>query len=252
MRNQARIFLAAVMYYTRIPCPAWADHSDWHREKSAVYLPLIGWIAGGSSAVVFWMASQLFPVSLSLVFAIAASVLVTGAIHEDGFADACDGFGGGWTREQVLDIMKDSRIGTFGVVGIVFILAFKYLILIQFPTAVVPVLFIAGHSLSRIAPVSLMQYMDYARNKNEGKVAALKLDTAELGIAFTWGILPLTLFGQWIYAVLIVPVLLTAFLMGLYFRKKIHGYTGDCLGAAQQVSEVVFYLSVYVLQWTFT
>ena len=252
MRNQARIFLAAVMYYTQIPCPAWVGHSDWHREKSAVYLPLIGWIAGGSSAVVFWMASQLFPVSLSLVLAIAVSVLVTGAIHEDGFADVCDGFGGGWTREQVLDIMKDSRIGTFGAIGLVFILAVKYLILIQFPTGVMPVLFIAGHSLSRIAPVLLMQHLDYARNENEGKVASQKLDAVELGIAFAWSVLPLFLFDQWIYAVLIVPVLLTAFLMGLYFRKKIYGYTGDCLGAAQQVSEVVFYLSVYLLRWTFT
>lgn len=252
MRNQARIFLAAVMYYTRIPCPAWVDHSERHREKSAVYLPLIGWIAGGSSAVVFWMASELLPVSLSLVLAMAASVLITGAIHEDGFADFCDGFGGGWTREQILDIMKDSRIGTFGVIGIVLILAVKYLTLVQFPTSMIPVLFIAAHSLSRIAPVLLMQFLNYARNENEGKVAVRKLDPLELGIAFVWGTLPLFLFAQWIYGALIVSVLLTAFLMGIYFRTKISGYTGDCLGAAQQVSEVVFYLSVFLLQWIFT
>ena len=96
-----------------------------------MYFPLIGWIVGGFSALIFWASSFLFPVSISIIFSMIASILVTGAFHEDGFADVCDGFGGGWTKEKILEIMKDSRVGSYGVIGMILMLGTKFAVLYQ-------------------------------------------------------------------------------------------------------------------------
>lgn len=127
MKEQFKVFLTAVMFYTRIPCPTWVDHSAEYINKSTRYFPLIGWIVGGFFGVSLFVLNIFFDLQIALVLAIVFSVLLTGAFHEDGFADVCDGFGGGWTKDKILTIMKDSSIGVYGAIGLIGILATKYL-----------------------------------------------------------------------------------------------------------------------------
>src|SRR6187402_617597 len=144
MKEQWKIFLTAVMYFTRInvrkmglyknipPLPDNADvgpsaNEPEYLNKAPLYFPLVGWIVGGVSVLVYLVFSRLLSSDIGVLASMVAGILLTGAFHEDGFADVCDGFGGGWTKENILSIMTDSRVGAFGVIGIISMLAAKYL-----------------------------------------------------------------------------------------------------------------------------
>ena len=119
MKKELHIFFTALMFYTRIPCPKNINHHPDYLNKASRYFPLVGWIVGGISFLIFYMTSFLFSVEIAVLLSMITGVLVTGAFHEDGFADVCDGFGGGWTKEKILMIMKDSAIGAYGAIGLV-------------------------------------------------------------------------------------------------------------------------------------
>jgi len=257
IKEEIKIFFTAIMFYTRIPCPSWVDHAADRLNKATRYFPFIGWIVGGASSMAFLVSSQILPISVSVVLSMAAGIAVTGGFHEDGWADVCDGFGGGWTKERILAIMKDSVIGAYGVIGVVLILLLKYLLLytiaqrgniIEWTLVVV-----AAHSTSRLMGVATIYSHDYVReNENsKAKPVAKALSPGNLLLSLIFGIAPLVAFlNYWVF-ILLVPVFLVKVYMSNYFYKWIGGYTGDCLGAVQQVSEVVFYMSVIVL-WKFT
>ena len=120
---EIRLFFTALMFFTRLPCPAWVGYSESYLNHSARYFPLVGVIVGGIGGLTFWLAQLIWPPSIAVLLSMLATIAVTGAFHEDGLADSCDGFGGGWGKEQVLAIMKDSRLGTFGAIGLGLILA---------------------------------------------------------------------------------------------------------------------------------
>ena len=195
MKHEIRIFLTALVFYTRLPLAGQVGHHPYYLSQATRYLPVVGWLVGALAAVVFLAAGFLFSVSLGLIFSMMATILATGAFHEDGFADVCDGFGGGWTREGILEIMKDSRLGTYGVVGLILLLATAL--------ALIPLL-------------------------------ALALLAAR----------PLLL-------TVLLPLYLLRWYLGRFFSRWIGGYTGDCLGATQQLSEVLIYLTMIGL-WKFT
>ncbi len=119
------------MFYTRIPCPKNIDHNPDYLNKASRYFPLIGWIVGGISFLVYYLSAVLFTNEIAVILALIAGILTTGAFHEDGFADVCDGFGGGWTKEKILMIMKDSAIGAYGAIGVVLLFLLKFQSLIQ-------------------------------------------------------------------------------------------------------------------------
>src|SRR6186713_2527843 len=133
MKKELRIFFTALMFYTRIPCPKNIDHNPDYLNKASRYFPLIGWIVGGICFGVYYLSSFVFSVEIALILSIIAGILTTGAFHEDGFADVCDAFGGGWTKEKILLIMKDSRLGSYGVIGMMAILFCKFLLLKELP-----------------------------------------------------------------------------------------------------------------------
>jgi adenosylcobinamide-GDP ribazoletransferase len=138
LRAHLRLLLLAVQFYTRLPVPAWVGYSDELLNKATVYFPLVGWLVGSVAAGAFMGANFLFRnTELALLLSMVASILLTGAFHEDGFADVCDGFGGGWTPDKILAIMKDSRLGTYGVTGLGLLLAGKFLALRGLPPAAV-------------------------------------------------------------------------------------------------------------------
>jgi len=249
MKREIRVFFTALMFFTRIPCPKWVDHSEEYLNKASKYFPVIGIIIGSVSAFIYWLFQLIFPAEIALIFSMISSVIITGAFHEDGFADVCDGFGGGWTKEKILLIMKDSRLGTFGVIGLGLILLLKWSVLKYFPVNTLMIALVSGHAISRLNAVSLIFTDDYARDDDtsKSKPLATKMSPGELIFAMLFGIAPLILFANVYVLLVLVPLLFVRWYFSRYFKKWIGGYTGDCLGAVQQVSEIVFYLSLILI-----
>ncbi len=258
--REFRIALTALMFFTRIPCSWWIENPQDYLKDSSRYFPLVGWIVGAGAACVLWGAQHLWPLPIAVILSLIVSVLLTGALHEDGFMDVCDGFGGGWTKDRILDIMKDSRVGAFGVLGMGLLTLLKLVTLMTLPASILPIILFAGHSVSRFASISLLYTYEYARADEDSKAgpAVRKMTMAECCFAGFWGLLPLIALAGWsgsvrqtggyVFLLLCVAaVWITRWGMGRYFFRKIGGYTGDCLGAAQQVTEVVLYLVVAAL-----
>lgn len=243
-----KLFLLALSFYSRLPHPQALDYKQL--PQAAVYLPLVGWLVGGVCALVFYLAIWLWPQTTAVILALIIGILLTGALHEDGFADVCDGFGGGMNKTRILEIMKDSHIGVYGFTGLLLLLSLKASVLIEMPAAAVPWVLLAGHSISRLSPLLLMQRYDYAReHQSKASGAVYQPNFRELVFAAAIALLPLALLPA-LSALAIIPALLATLLLGHYFYRRIGGYTGDCLGASQQFAETVFYLSMSAL-WKF-
>ncbi|HEY8159907.1 MAG TPA: adenosylcobinamide-GDP ribazoletransferase [Methylobacter sp.] len=243
-----KVFLLALSFYTRLPHPQTLDYKQL--PQAVVYLPLVGWLVGGICALVFYLAAWLWPQTTAVILALIAGILLTGALHEDGFADVCDGFGGGMNKTRILEIMKDSYTGVYGFIGLLLMLSLKISLLSAMPAAAVPLVLLAGHSISRLSPLLLMQRYSYAReHHSKASGAVYKPNPNELVFAAAIALLPLALLPV-LSTLAIIPTLLATLLLGHYFYRRIGGYTGDCLGASQQVAETVFYLSMSAL-WKF-
>ncbi len=244
------------MFFTRIPCPKWVDHSEECLNKSRKYFPMIGWIVGSIAALSFWSFSFILPLSICIILSMIASVMITGAFHEDGFTDTCDAFGGGWTKEQILTIMKDSRIGAYGVIGMLLLVLLKYFALYEIAsknTLLMIWVLINGHTTSRFIASTFVYTHDYVQDLDKSKsrpIANKRLGISEIIFSCIVTLLPFILFQSWIYLTVLPITYLSKIYLGYYFKKHIGGYTGDCLGATQQVSEVIFYISILIL-WKF-
>jgi adenosylcobinamide-GDP ribazoletransferase len=252
LARQKQIFLTAVMFYTRIPCGKNTDHKPEYLTLSTKYFPLIGWIIGGAAALIFYLLNYVLPASVSIIISMISSILLTGGFHEDGFADFCDGFGGGWTKEKILEIMKDSRIGTYGALGIVMIILLKFFLLSSIDVFVLPFLLIVSHSLSRFTAATIIYTHQYVRADETSKVKPISkgISFPDLIIAAVFGILPIFLLQNEFFFLLIFIIIPVNYFLGKYFDKWIGGYTGDCLGATQQISEILIYLSFLII-WKF-
>ncbi len=246
MRNELKIFLTALMFYTRVPVGNIKGWSEEMLNKSTRYFPIMGWIVGSVGALVFWMLSGVLPLSVSLVLSMVATVLFTGAFHEDGFADFCDGFGGGYTPQRILEIMKDSRIGTYGTVGLLFMFVIKFLALSHIEAERIPVILIAGHAISRVFPVLLIYSSRYARLDASSKTKPVgKADSLySFLFAIVTGLLALVFLSLDEMIISVAVLMLLTFFFRKYITRKLGGYTGDVLGALQQLSEVFFYLCI--------
>ena len=245
---QARLFFTALQFYTRLPIPAWVGYDAEWVAASIRYFPLIGLLVGAVSAAVYLVAAIVLPGAMAVLLSTAAGIYLTGALHEDGFADVCDGFGGGHTPERIMAIMSDSRIGAFGAIGIGMMLATKCMALASLPAASVPMALIAGHALSRLAPTALIWRLTYVKPQGKAKLASRPISglvfaaaaaapLAALAYAVVQQLLP----RASVLAALVAVIGVTLWLARMFYRR-LGGYTGDCLGAAQQLGEVTFYL----------
>ena len=257
MQKQLHIFLNALMFYTRISVPKWiklgnVPYNNEMLNKATIYFPVIGWIVGSICGLVFYVSSLIFSTNpeIPILLSMVAGVLTTGAFHEDGFADVCDGFGGGWTKEKILEIMKDSRVGTYGSVGLILIFGLKFFSLEVFDNQTLVWTLIVAHSLSRFVALSFIFTLDYVREDalSRAKPIAKKLPLNDLLIALILAILPLFIYiiitKNFFLLLIIPPLVLLHLYLKYYFKKWIGGYTGDCLGATQQLAEVIIYLVV--------
>lgn len=251
MKKQVHYFLTAILFFTRIPCPKWVDHSPEILNKSNRYFSLVGILVGSFSALIYYLATYVFSIEIALILSLISSVWITGAFHEDGFADVCDGFGGGWTKNKILTIMKDSRLGTFGVIGLISIVSVKILSLYNLNqlNKHIPLILISGHAISRFIATILIYTHEYVRDIDSSKIkpTTKQMSTKSLIISAFFGVLPLFFFQDVKVFGVLIPLLLTYLYMGKFFKKWIGGQTGDCAGALQQVAEVVFYLSLIII-----
>ena len=261
MKEEIRIFFTAMMFYTRIPCPSWVDHSPEYINKSVRYFPLIGWIVGGLSFLFLYLGAMVDPYVGAIGY-LGFSAILTGAFHEDGFADVCDGFGGGWNKTQILNIMKDSRVGTYAVVGLLLLMLMKIRLLVvileeQPSIMLLAIIVLTGHGLSRWGAATIIFTHEYVREdeKSKAKPVAKSFSTTNVLVSSFLGLIPVLglvwVTKDFLYLGLIPMVYLLKMYLASWFKKKIGGYTGDCLGAAQQICEVFIYF-LFALHWSFT
>ncbi|MPV56490.1 adenosylcobinamide-GDP ribazoletransferase [Burkholderia sp. HI2761] len=248
MRAELRYFFVALGYFTRVPMPRSIGYAAGDLDQAARYFPLVGACVGAWGALVYLVALRALPASIAVGLSMAATLLATGAFHEDGLADSCDAFGGGYTRDDVLRIMHDSRIGTFGAVALVIALGLKW----QALTSMLPLraawTMIAAHAASRTMAVSLLMSLDYVRPEGKAKPVAQRMSARAACVAAVFG-LPWLFWPDWRMGVAAcVALVLVRAGLARYFVKRIGGYTGDCLGFAQQLGELAIYL--VVLGWT--
>lgn len=248
---QLRLFFTALQFFTRLPIPRWVGFEPAWLQHAARYFPLVGALVAAGSAAVYAVSAWLWPAPVAALLATAASVYLTGAFHEDGFADVCDGLGGAASRERALEIMKDSRIGAFGAIGIGLMLALKCLLLAALPPALAIAALLLAHPASRLAATALIWCMDYAEHAgSKAKPLAQQMSTLEFAIAClsTLAIAVLLGAGHWLgwqaMAQGLVAGTLASVWLARLFRRRLGGYTGDCLGAVQQLSEVAIYLGI--------
>lgn len=234
------------MLFTRLPLWRVVRVEKRHYSSALLYWPVVGFLTGLTMWGVLRAAAFCVPMPIACLFAIVARLLLTGALHEDGFADFCDGFGGGRDKESILRIMKDSHIGGYGVMGLC--LYFVLYMTLLFDLRLSPGIVLGADVGSKLCTTLMINSLAYVRKEEESKVKVLYrhirfyefLPVAVPALGVLWYIgAPL---------VALVPVLITVFLFGGYLKRKIGGYTGDCCGAAVLIAETVFYLTVLVLQ----
>lgn len=247
---------AALIFFTRLPF--WRIYQPPKEAYRAVveYWPLTGWLTGGTMAATLYFGSMIMPQSVAVISAILVRILITGALHEDGLTDFIDGFGGGGNnRQRILDIMKDSRIGTYGVLGIVFYLLLLLYLLSSLPVPIATITIFAADPYAKMIAGQIIEMMPYARNEEDSKAKNVyrkfKIG-AGISLAFQ-GLLPLSLFFyftkgiiDW-HLVVFIPCIVMYTLYMLIW-KRLRGYTGDCCGALFLIVELSMYATV-ALVW---
>lgn len=252
VKHQWRLWLIALGFFTRLKIKPIANFEPQWLNQASRYYGFVGLLVGLLCATVYWVASLFWPQSIAIIFSMVTSVLITGAFHEDGLADTWDGFGGGWNVEQKLVIMKDSRLGTYGALALVLALLLKFQLLVELtsltalsgilPNVVIALL--AAHCLSRVFAVSLIFDQKYVRDIDSSKVKPMteKQSASELVILLMSALLPLLLLPSVLSIALIISLVLLRVFIVKWYQAQLGGYTGDLLGQAQQLSELVIYL----------
>jgi adenosylcobinamide-GDP ribazoletransferase len=273
-----RHFLLAVQFFTRIPVTgalaAWVGYSPAMLRASAAHFPGIGWLVGAVAAGVYALLMALLPLSLftplvAAALSTVATVLLTGAFHEDGLADVSDGLGGSSEAPRALEIMKDSRVGAFGALALVLVLGCKLALLAMLgsletevpdsdPAAfeldpwLMPAALLAAHVVSRGLPLLLIRVLPHVGDTatSKSKPLADQITMGSLGVGFLWCFMALALASYALDAIALIAAcsfsILALLWMGRLFMRRLGGFTGDCLGATQPVCEIAFYLGLAV------
>ncbi len=254
--HEGRLVCIALQFLTRVPVPLAVGYEPAWLQACLRHFPLVGGFVGAFAAGVLWVALQLWPPAVAATLSLVATVWLTGAFHEDGLADTCDGLGGAVSRERALAIMKDSRIGSYGAVALVLALGLKITVVAALAArpadAVAALLWM--HAASRAAPVALVWRLAYAGDAEHAKAKPLatQTDAAELFVALGW--VALLAAGLLALAPVIAPPLapglpaalgaaaaagvLATGLCARWLRRHLGGFTGDTLGATQQIVEL--------------
>ncbi|AXY01169.1 adenosylcobinamide-GDP ribazoletransferase [Vibrio alfacsensis] len=247
LRYQGELFLLAVSFFSRLPVPANLPYSEARMNQAGRYFALVGVVLGLLCAAVYSLTVLLFPQTVAIVLTMVFSLLLTGAFHEDGLTDMADGIGGGMTVERRLMIMKDSRIGTYGAATLVMALLAKFVFwseLVSEPQFWI--IIVVAYTVSRATAATLIYDMPYVSDADTSKSKPLanKQSTLEVAVLlFTAGVVGLYL-GITLAVLIALVLLVFRATFKAWLLKRIGGFTGDCLGAAQQLSELLVYLTL--------
>ncbi len=252
-------FLLAVQFFTRIPVTgklaAWVGFSPEMLRASAAHFAGVGWIVGAVAALVYLSVDGLIASPYAALIAAAlstvATVLLTGGFHEDGLADLADGLGGSYDRSRALEIMKDSRVGAFGAMALVLALVTKIALLAalgDLPALQIAAIIWASHTISRALPMGLLALLPHVGDAagSKSKPLADSISSGALLSNFLWCLGPLVLVFIALGAIeIIVPITCALLAWGIMYwrlKRRLQGFTGDALGATQQVCEIAFLL----------
>ncbi len=251
MLHELRLFFVALQFLTRVPMPRWVGWQDGWLNESARHFPAVGLCVGAVGAGVLWSAAHAWSALIAVLLSMAATIWLTGAFHEDGLADTCDGLGGAVSREKALEIMKDSRLGTYGAVGLLLVLALKAAALhglavrdLAASLALLPL----AHALSRSGTVVLLRVLPYGGDAEHAKAKPLaqRTDGPGLFTALMWAALAAAAATLFVEPEVVLWALLAAAgvtaWMARWLLQRLGGTTGDALGATQQFSELAVYL----------
>lgn len=245
--HELRLFQVAVQYFTRLPVPAIRDFDPAWLSHSARYFPLVGWLVGIASALVFWLAAQYWNGAVAAGLALACSAVLTGAFHEDGLADTFDALGGSVSRERSLEIMRDSRIGSYGSLALLLNTGLRWAALASLAAASGALALLLLHPAARGGAATLMTRLDYVRDDDsKAKPVAGRQSGPALRWMLLWALLPSVLLGliQPLAALAgLAAIALVHALCARWYRERLGGYTGDALGAAEQLGETAFLLA---------
>ena len=240
---------AAFIFFTRLPF--WRLHQPPKEAYATVveHWPLTGWLTGGIMAVALFGACHILPFPIAVILAVLVRLLVTGALHEDGLADFFDGFGGGTDRQRILIIMKDSHIGTYGVIALIFYFLLLLGVLISLPPMTAVFAILAADPLAKMFSSQIVNLMPYARREEDAKNKTVYRPismgaTISLALQGLLPSLPLILLTSTIWWLAVLAPILTVALLFLFIWRKLQGYTGDCCGAVCLLAELSFYLAV--------
>ncbi len=250
-----RLFFTALQFLTRLPIPSWVGFEPAWLARCAPYFVPVGALVGALSGAVLWAACWLWSPAIAVGLAMAAGVYITGGFHEDGLADTCDGLGGAVTREKALAIMKDSRLGSYGALGLVLVLGLKAATLVslaQQDPALAALALVWSQALSRALPVVLMAMLPYAGDVEHAKAKPLAGGVTRGDLALTLAFAALACVGLLTWRPELAPelgrALLAAGALLLWMRgwlaRRLGGYTGDTLGASQQLGELALLLGL--------
>lgn len=249
MRHQMNNIGAALIFFTRLPFWRIFKVPNEYFKQVINYWSVVGWLTGTVMAGVLWGASHVFPLHIAVVLAILSRLLITGALHEDGLADFFDGFGGGTSKERILAIMKDSHIGTYGVLSLIFYFLLLFLLILSIPLYIACLVIMAGDPLCKFIGSLITLRLTYARNEETSKAKMVYRSMAirTFILSSVFGLMPfIILLPMRLWLGVIFPILIFLLLTSL-MNKKIQGYTGDCCGALFLMCELSFYLGIVAL-----
>ncbi|HEX5356940.1 MAG TPA: adenosylcobinamide-GDP ribazoletransferase [Aquabacterium sp.] len=271
--HELRLMLIALQFLTRVPVPAWVGFEPAWLQGCMRYFPLIGALVGLAGALVLAATAFWWPPLVAVVLSMAFTVWLTGGFHEDGLADTCDALGGSVSRDRALTIMKDSRIGSYGSLGLILVLMLKASVLASLASPLFNELdsaesshvrqvllawtmmaMIWCHAASRLVPVCLTRVLPYAGDLDHAKAKPLAMQVSWANVSAAWlvtGLVAGAMVFWWSYTAWPVGTLLSALLKSSvvmllgaavcarWFNKRLGGFTGDTLGASQQLTEVM-------------
>lgn len=234
---------AAFMFFTRLPLWRICHVPSEYFARVVELWPLVGWLTGCVAAGVYFAAAMAFPPLLAAALALGARMLLTGALHEDGLADFFDGFGAGGDRQRILAIMKDSHIGTYGVLAIVFYSLLATTAIASLPIRLGWIAILCADPWAKFCTAQIINFLPYARKAEDAKNKTIYQRFSPLAwiLAFAIAILPILLMPINLYWTYLAPIGTSGCLI-LFLRHKLHGYTGDCCGACFLLSELSFLL----------
>jgi adenosylcobinamide-GDP ribazoletransferase len=249
LNTQVQLFFLALSFFSRIPIPSSTPYSSQRMNRAGRYFPLVGALLGLICASAHYLLDKVLAADVAVFLTMCFSLLLTGAFHEDGLADMADGVGGGMTVEKRLSIMKDSRLGTYGVTTLVMALLGKFLLLSNLAqwTSLFMV-WITAYTLSRSVAASLISALPYVSDADNSKSKPLASSQTKPELAFIilCGVVPLIVWPWQVVGLLVLVAVLFRFTFKNWLKRRLGGFTGDCLGAAQQLMELCCYLVLLI------